>query len=122
MTYSDIKTLASKRGYSMGEVAEHVQITPEGLKRAIDRCTLGMRHVVRLCDIVGITPNMLFGFKSKPIAEIAIENTGLQNTQNINTQAADTIKALQEQLVEKDRQLAEKDRHIAKLLDILAKQ
>lgn len=116
MTYSDIKTIASRKDISINEIAQFTNLTPDGLKRGIEKKTLGMHYVSRLCDIVGITPNMLFGYKSK--GDMIFENGGMlnNNTQNIDSQA---VQVLKEQLAEKDRQLAEKDRQIAKLIDLL---
>ena len=48
MTYSDIKTIASRKDISINEIAQFTNLTPDGLKRGIEKKTLGMHYVSRL--------------------------------------------------------------------------
>ena len=111
MTYNEIKFIAESKNLQIGDLDDQLGLARNGLKRSFERQTLSMSNVAQLCQILGITPNEFFGWE-EPVAaggNYASHVTG-GNTQNSN----EAIKALKDQLKEKDRQ-------IGRLLSILEK-
>ena len=87
-------------------------MTSTGLKKAFEEKTLQWKRMESLCKIFGITPNQFTGWPAE--AQVGSGNYASNitggNTQNSN----EAIKALKDQLKEKDKQ-------ISRLLSMLEK-
>ena len=115
MKYDELKRLAEKKKVSISELARSVDMTLDGFRKSINTQSMCMGRVPTLCSMLGISPNMMFGYRGEH-ADVAIENGGMMNNnvQHVTTGSDSVLEALQAQLAEKDRQ-------IAKLLDLLSK-
>ena len=112
MTYNDLSFLVKERGMSIKSLAKDIGMTSTGLKKAFEEKTLQWKRMESLCEIFGITPNQFMSWPSDVqvgSGNYAANITG-GNTQNSN----EAIKALKDQLKEKDKQ-------IGRLLTILEK-
>ena len=88
----------------------------DGFKKSIEKLTIVGRKDVRLCNLLGISPNELFDFVPTSDSGINIsQNGGIGNQQMNNTASI----ALEKQLEEKDKQIGELHRKIDILLEII---
>ena len=112
MTYNDLSFLVKERGMSIKSLAKEIEMNSTGLKKAFEEKTLQWKRMESLCKIFGITPNQFTGWPAE--AQVGSGNYASNitggNTQNSN----EAIKALKDQLKEKDKQ-------IGRLLSLLEK-
>lgn len=106
MSYSDLRQILATNQIPLQMFAAEVGLTPEGLKRGLDKQSLAMRYVVPICKSLCITPNRFFGISEGGSKQV--QNGGLGNTQNM-VQESDTLR----------EQLKIKDEQISSLLDII---
>jgi DNA-binding Xre family transcriptional regulator len=111
MDYNEIKFIAESKNMQICDLDDELGLARNGLKRSFERQTLSMSKVLQLCHILGITPNQLLGWPdAQNVSGNYASNISGGNTQNSN----EAIKALKDQLKEKDKQ-------IGRLLTILEK-
>lgn len=104
MTYNDLFFLAKEKGISIKSLAKDIDMTSTGLKKAFEGKTLAWEKIESLCGIFDLTPNQLLGWTTDAqngSGNYASNISGV-NTQNSN----EAIKALKDQLKEKDRQIS----------------
>lgn len=106
MSYSDLRQILATNQISLQMFASEIGLTPEGLKRGLDKQSLAMRYIIPLCKSLCITPNRFFGISDGGNSQV--QNGGLGNTQNM----------VQESITLRE-QLRIKDEQIATLLDII---
>lgn len=111
MTYNEIKFIAESKNLQMMDLDQDLDLARNGLKRSFERQTLPMSKVLQLCQILGISPNELFGWEEKS-SNFGVYASNISGVNNQNSNEA--IKALKEQLKEKDKQ-------ISRLLSLLEK-
>lgn len=109
MTYSELSDICDAKRILLKNVAENSGLTYDGLRNGMNKQSLGMTKVLKICEYVGITPNQFFGVDSNQTVNAT--QLGLSNTQNIGSSG---IEILQQQLAVKDAQ-------IDRLLSILNK-
>ena len=86
----------------MDDLCKEVNITSDGLRKGIKNNSLALRFIKPLCYALGISPNEFFGWEdSNSISGVYASNISGINTQNSN----EAIKALKDQLKEKDKQI-----------------
>ena len=104
MNYNKLKCIAGENGYTMEMLAEKIGISTAGLKKGIESVKLGWNYICKICDTLSISPNQFFGWEEETPSvgsgNFASHITG-GNTQNSN----EAIKALKDQLKEKDKQI-----------------
>lgn len=104
MTYNDLFFLAKEKGISIASLAKDIDMTSNGLKKSFETKKLGWDKIESICEIFGLTPNQLLGWSTDAqngSGNYASNISGV-NTQNSN----EAIKALKDQLKEKDRQIS----------------
>lgn len=119
MTYNELRSFCEKHQISTTSVAADINCTLDGLHKGLDRQSLSMRFIPKLCRSLCITPNQLFGWDGEiptpgtpPPARNQQNNYGNGNRQTILDNGL--VDDLREQLKVKDDQ-------IKSLLDILKK-
>ena len=111
MNYNDVAILAKQKNLTVTQFASEIGLTRQGLQTAINNKTMAMDKVINLCNILSISPNDFFGWEETEARPgVYAANISGINTQNSN----EAIKALNEQLKEKDKQ-------IGRLLTLLEK-
>lgn len=104
MIYSDLKSLLTKHKKKVKDAAEIAGYADNSFKVAYEDGTMSFSKVPLLCEFIGISPNEFFGWKEEmPVhgsGNFASHISG-GNTQNSN----ESIKALNNQLKEKDKQI-----------------
>lgn len=112
MKYNDLKTLLTERKIKIADFAAQLKMTRQGLQRSLDSDLLPAGKVLLCCKLLGMSPDEFFGWEpSTPTIGVYASNISGVNTQNSN----EAIKALKDQLKEKDKQ-------ISRLLTLLEKQ
>jgi len=104
MVYSELKSLIAKNKKKVKDAAKVAGYAENSFKVAYQDGTMSYSKVPLLCDFIGITPNEFFGYEETAIYTgngIYASNISGGNTQNSN----ESIKALREQLKEKDKQI-----------------
>ena len=109
MTYSELSDICEEKRILLKSVAENSGLTYDGLRNGMNKQSLGMTKILKICECVGITPNHFFGYE--PSNTIHATQYGISNSQNIG---AAGIEILQQQLATKDEQ-------IKQLLELLKK-
>lgn len=103
MTYNDLLFLVKEKEMSIKSLAKEIEMTSTGLKKAFEEKTLQWKKMESLCKIFGVTPNQFMGWPIE--AQVSSGNYASHisggNTQNSN----EAIKALRDQLKEKDKQI-----------------
>lgn len=107
MTYSELSDICDAKRILLKNVAENSGLTYDGLRNGMNKQSLGMTKVLKICECVGITPNQFFGVDSNQT--INATQLGISNTQNIG---AVSVELLQQQLSVKDEQI----NHLLELL------
>lgn len=103
MNYNDLVILAKQKNLSVSEFAKQIGMTRQGLQTATTNKTMAMDKIINLCRILGITPNEFFEWENETGTVGAYAaNISSANMQNSN----EAIKALNDQLKEKDRQIS----------------
>ena len=103
MNYNDLVILAKQKDLSVTEFAKQIGMTRQGLQTATTNKTIAMDKIINLCRILGITPNEFFEWEvDTGTVGVYASNISGVNTQNSN----EAIKALKDQLKEKDRQIS----------------
>lgn len=103
MTYNDLFFLAKEKEISIASLANDIGMTSNGLKKSFESKKLPWEKIEALCGIFGLTPNQILGWPSEAqngSGNYAANISG-GNTQNSN----EAIKALKDQLKEKDKQI-----------------
>ena len=126
MTYSELQNYAERQKLTVQIIADHIGMTRTGMKQSFENQTLPIKKVVELCNFLGISPNVFFGWKEQGV-QTQIQHGCIGNIQNMNSYS-DSIEILRseiaaknEQIKVKDEQLRSKDEQIARLLDLLNK-
>lgn len=60
MTYSDLSTLIKSKGYRIDYIAKEVGYTRAGLQKAIDKETIELRKLKKLCELLKVKPEVFF--------------------------------------------------------------
>ena len=104
MNYNDLFFLAKEKGISIASLAKDIKMTSNGLKKSFESKKLPWEKIESICEIFGLTPNQLLGWpvESQNVSGNYASNISGGNTQNSN----EAIKALKDQLKEKDRQIS----------------
>lgn len=103
MNYNDLVILAKQKKLSVTEFAKQIGMTRQGLQTATTNQTMAMDKIINVCRVLGITPNEFFEWEdSNASPGVYASNISGINTQNSN----EAIKALKDQLKEKDRQIS----------------
>lgn len=100
MTYSELSDICDQKRILLKNVAENSGLTYDGLRNGMNKQSLGMTKILKICEYVGITPNHFFGYE--PSNTINATQYGISNSQNIG---AAGIEILQQQLQTKDEQI-----------------
>lgn len=118
MNYNELKFLATEKGYTIESFAHEIGISPAGLKKGIDSCKLGMDYIIKICNVLSITPNKFFGWENDTQVignGIFASHVSGGNTQNSN----EAILALKDELKAQRAIIKEKDKQINRLLTII---
>lgn len=104
MEYSNFKSLLNSRKVTLKSIAVELGMSHQNLSKLIQEKKITEERISILCDLLSISPNEFFGWKE----EIPVHGSGNfashvygGNTQNSN----ESIKALNNQLKEKDKQI-----------------
>lgn len=110
LTYSQLLAVAERQNTTIKAIAQQIEYSPNGLRRAIENQTFPIGKVLQLCNLIGISPNEFFGIPAtdRHISQTAI---GFANTNNSDL----VIQTLREELKQKNEQ-------INSLLRLLPKQ
>lgn len=100
MTYSELSDICEQRRILLKNVAENSGLTYDGLRNGMNKQSLGMTKILKICEYVGITPNQFFGYEVSNT--INANQYGISNSQNIG---AIGVEILQQQLATKDEQI-----------------
>ena len=101
MSYSELSDICDAKRILLKNVAENSGLTYDGLRNGMNKQSLGMTKVLRICEYVGISPNQFFGYES--IGQtFNTTQVGVMNNQSIG---AAGIEILQQQLQAKDEQI-----------------
>ncbi len=103
MDYNDLVILAKQRKILQKDICEELKLTSAGFKRGFENGSLSIKNLIALCRLIQISPDEVLGWPHEETAfggNYASHITG-GNTQNSN----DAIKALNDQLKEKDKQI-----------------
>ena len=73
MNYSELKTIAERKKFTIKELAESIGMTSTGLKRSIEGETMSIKTLRDLCDILQITVAEFFGETVEGAAFVAAE-------------------------------------------------
>lgn len=103
MNYKDLAFLIKKK-YSIASFASEMGVTRQGLHNGIVKQSFTQEKINKMCQLLDITPNEFFGWQIEGEVtgngNYASHITG-GNTQNSN----EVIRALKDQLKEKDKQI-----------------
>lgn len=109
MTYSELSDICEQRRILLKNVAENSGLTYDGLRNGMNKQSLGMTKIMKICEYVGITPNQFFGYETSNT--INATQYGISNSQNIGAMGVEILQ----------QQLATKDEQIKQLLQLLNK-
>lgn len=102
MDYNDLMILLKQKDLQLEELCQKVDITADGLRKGIKNNSLALRYIKPLCNALNISPNEFIGWEEfNPTSGVYASNISGINTQNSN----EAIKALHDQLKEKDKQI-----------------
>ena len=127
MEYSELKKIAESQKIELKGLAEEIEMTAYGFRRAVENETLTVSKLRKLCNLLGISPNDYFGNSGDVVNQSIIGGvsgtvTGIDRRQYYSD-SPDVLKAqvelLEERIKEKDSQIKEKDSQINSLLSIL---
>lgn len=93
--------LAKQKEFTVGGFCEAIGMTRQGLEPSLERHTIAMNKIERICQLLSITPNYFFGLPDQAGGGNYAANISGGNTQN----STESIKALKDQLKEKDKQI-----------------
>lgn len=105
MNYNEIAFLAKQKKITIENLAKEAGLkSRQGLQSSVQGKSIKMENIELLCNYLDITPNEFFGWNEETPSvgsgNFASHVSG-GNTQNSN----ETIKALKDQLKEKDKQI-----------------
>lgn len=103
MTYSELSDICDVKRILLKNVAESSGLTYDGLRNGMNKQSLGMTKVLKICEYVGISPNQFYGYEA-PGQTINTTQVGVMNSQNIG---ATNIEILHQQLSVKDEQISQ---------------
>ena len=100
LTYNYLQNWSENNNVPLKRIAEQLDFTLPGLRRAIENQSLPMSKVLPLCKIIGISPNEFFGITAtdRHNSQTAI---GFANTNNSDL----VILTLREELKQKNEQI-----------------
>lgn len=126
MTYSDLQQIADKKRFKMKDICDAIDMSYPGLQKSFENQTFPIKKVLKLCELLEITPNEFFSVGSIVNQRVSTNNgsiVGIDNRQYYSD-SPDVLRAqvelLEERIKEKDSQIKEKDSQIKELLKILA--
>lgn len=109
LTYEELTDICAQKQITITEVSNRVQMSLNGLRKAMRNNALTADKLILVCQVLDITPNQFFGIPEKD-GNVQVQNGGVKNVQRMDVGTA----ILQEQLRIKDEQ-------INKLLNIISK-
>lgn len=111
MTYEKLKQIAELRNMELKTIAELLDLTPNGLKRSFEYQSFPIKKVIKLCDLLQITPNEFFDNTHSPaISQQAHHIQGnVKQVAHLNTGSTCTS------CIEKDREIHELQAELIKL-------
>lgn len=111
MTYEKLKRIAELRNMELKTIAELLDLTPNGLKRSFEYQSFPIKKVIKLCDLLQITPNEFFDNTHSPaISQQAHHIQGnVKQVAHLNTGSTCTS------CIEKDREIHELQAELIKL-------
>lgn len=115
MNYSEIQRLCDEKRITIGEVAEHIGMTYQGMKSSLNNEKISADKLIMLCNYLKITPNQFFHIQEEQAPYTNIHQTGAINMQQNKNDDGCNTELLKEQLRIKDKQ-------IEQLLNLLKKQ
>ena len=101
MTYSELSDICDAKRILLKNVAESSGLTYDGLRNGMNKQSLGMTKVLKICEYVGISPNQFYGYEATG-QTINTTQVGVMNSQNIGVT---NIEILHQQLSVKDEQI-----------------
>lgn len=104
MDYNDLMIIAKKKDILQKDLCESLKLTPSGFKRGVEKGTIQKNKIQVLCQQLEITPNEFFGWPHQE--EVSGNGNYASHISGVNTQNSnEAIKALNNQLKEKDKQI-----------------
>lgn len=100
MTYNELSDICDQKRILLKDVAKKSGISYDGLRNGMNKKSLGMMKVLKICECIGITPNQFFGIE--PSSTINATQFGISNSQQIGSTG---IGVLEQQLRKKDEQI-----------------
>ena len=103
MDYNELALLVKKKNYTIASFAVAMGMTRQGFHSGIVNQSFTQEKICRICQLLDITPNEFMGWPQESLSgsgNYAAHISG-HNTQNSN----EAIKALKDQLKEKDKQI-----------------
>ncbi len=112
MNYEKLKKIAESRNMELKAIAELLDLTPNGLKRSFEYQSFPIKKVIKLCDLLQITPNDFFDNADSPsISQHAHHITGsVKQVAHLNTNNGACASC-----IEKDREIHELQAELIKL-------
>ena len=110
MNYNELKTFLDGKKITMKDFCEQLGITRQGIQKSLDTGNFPMGKVVEICKMFHFSPNYFFGWDE---ATTVVGNYA-SHISGVNSQDAEALKVMAEQLREKDKQ-------IYKLMNLLEK-
>lgn len=104
MIYNELKSLLTKHKKKVKDAAEIAGYAENSFKVAYEEGTMSFSKVPLLCEFIGVSPNEFFGWEENNPSNVSgnfASHVSGGNTQNSN----EAIKALKDQLKEKDKQI-----------------
>lgn len=117
MNYNDLMQICKRNNLLQKDLADAIEMTPNGLKRAIEAGSLPINKVLPLCNFLSISVSQFFGVQNTPVEQYynsQVQHSSGNKSRNVQIGDTKATEALVQQIQEKDRQ-------IAKLLDLLSK-
>lgn len=111
MDYNELTKICEAKRILIKEVAEHIGMTPNGMKNALEQGTFKMSLIVPMCEKLNITLDEFFMYEKSGRCINCSQIGGTNNTMN-NSISEEIIRTFREQLQEKDKQIAELLKHL----------
>lgn len=106
MNYKKVIALIKEQGFDIKSVVSDIGMSYDGFKKSIENCTIEARKLIKLCEILQISPNELLDFNTNfKNKDTFIQTGGVGNSQMNQVNSDVVIAALERQLTEKDKQI-----------------
>lgn len=111
MDYNELMSICERKHIYLKDVAEQIGMSFTGFRRTMIEQTLKVKHVIPICEALGITVDEFFS-KEKTGKYYNMCQVGCNNgTMNIAS-IDEVIDTLKKQLEEKDKQITELLKHL----------